>query len=90
MWLTKYNKLFRILFNKYHNSMRNNVETDFGNREHQGKYMNLGETLKFLKDHDITPDLLTKEEAQTLLRLLTMKTKDINNLDFESFQQFFI
>ena len=91
LWMSKYNKLFRILFNKYSNTIRTNVDDNFVNK--QSKYLNLGEIFKFLKDHEITNELLTKDEAQAIVRLLTMKRKkseEVNTLDFENFQQFFI
>ena len=62
--MNKYHKLFKVLFNKYSNTIRPNVETDFMSRDKKAKYMNLGEIMKFLGDHGVIGDLLKKEEVR--------------------------
>ena len=63
LWMSKYNKLFKTLFNKYSNTIRDIVDRDFDFKDQKSKMMNLAEILKFTKDHNIYPELLTKEEV---------------------------
>lgn len=37
--------------------------------------MNMGEILKFAKDHNIYPELLSKDEILALVRLMNIKRK---------------
>jgi hypothetical protein len=70
----KYSKLFKILFNKYANTLRNHtVEDDFLRKDEKSKLLNLGEVIKFAKDHNIMSDLLTKDELQSIIRLINLK-----------------
>ena len=96
--MNKFQKLFRILFNKYCNTIRTNVEENFNAKDEKSKFLNMGEIFKFCKDHNIiSSDMLTKDEIQTLVRLINMNKKKqisskgvINTLDFENFQWFII
>lgn len=54
--------------------------------------MNMGEILKFCKDHKIYPDLLTQAELTSLVRLLNLKrkkTEDVTTLDQDTFSNGF-
>jgi hypothetical protein len=51
LWMNKYTKLFRILFNKYCNLIRTNVESNFSSKDSSSRTLNLGEIFMFCKDH---------------------------------------
>lgn len=73
-----------MLFHKYANTLRNNVDQNFEFKDHKSKLMTLAETFKFTKEHNIYPELLTKDEIQSLIRLINLKkkkTEDLTSLD---------
>lgn len=80
LWLNKYNKLFKSLFNRYVNTVRANTEQNFDFKDQKAKSMNMGEILKFAKEHNIYPELLSKEEIQSLVRLLNLKQKKTEDI----------
>ncbi len=46
--------------------------------------MNMGEILKFTKEHNIYPELISKDEITSLVRLINLKnhkTEDVHSLD---------
>lgn len=51
------------------------AEQDFDQKGHQGRLMNMGEILRFAKDHNIYPTLLAKDEVQTLVRIINLRRK---------------
>jgi hypothetical protein len=88
--MNKYQKLFKTLFNKYANTIRNhNVEDNFNLKDEKSKYMNMGEIVKFCKDHGLidSTNFLSRDEIVTLVKLINTKKKkpDGSNLDFEGF-----
>ena len=62
LWMNKYARLHKYLFNKYANTIRNVAEANFDYKDQKSKQMNLAEIFKFAKDHSILPDLLSKDE----------------------------
>eukprot|EP00347_Sterkiella_histriomuscorum_P006073 403354173 len=93
LWMNKHSRLFKYLFNKYANTIRSNVEQNFDFKDQKSKQMNLAEIFKFTKDHNIINELLSKDEIQSLVRLINLKrkrTEDVTNMDLEAFTNFYI
>jgi len=88
--LRKYTKLLKFLFNKYamSRSAHKRVESfDY----YSDKTINVAELSKLLRDHDSS--LPSKDELQTIVRLLNMKLvkrSDLTALDYGGFVQFLL
>ena len=69
-----YAKLWKNLYYKYSNSgfSSKNVKT-FDQLNERSQTISLGELTKLLKDHNTFPNLINKDELQTLFRLVNMK-----------------
>lgn len=68
---------------------------DFDDMLKKTSNINLPEITKMLKDHDIYPALINKDEIATLIRLINMRWKqpgivnnDLATLDYEQFKYF--
>ena len=72
--MKKYAKLWKNLYYKYSNSgfSSKNVKT-FDQLNERSQTISLGELTKLLKDHNTFPNLINKDELQTLFRLVNMK-----------------
>ena len=73
--MKKYSKLWKNLYYKYSNSgfSSKNIKT-FDQLNERSQTISLGELTKLLKDHNVFPNLINKDELQTLFRLVNMKT----------------
>ena len=52
--------------------------------------MNMAEIIKLARDYKIYPELLSKEEIQSLVKLINRKrTEDLTTIDFDTFKNVF-
>jgi hypothetical protein len=58
-------------------------------KDEKSKYMNMGEIVKFCKDHGLidSSNFLSRDEIVTLVKLINTKKRksDVGKLDFEGF-----
>ena len=72
--MKKYTKLWKNLYYKYCNSgfSSKNVKT-FDQLNERSQTISLAEVTKLLKDHNAFPNLINKDELQTLFKLVNVK-----------------
>lgn len=92
--MKKYSKLWKNLYYKYSNSGFNpkNV-SNFDQYNEKSQTISLGEMTKLLKDHNTFPNLISKEELQTLFRLVNtkiLKKQDLQAMDYPAYYQFML
>lgn len=75
--LRKYTRLWKNLFSKYQNigftHMKKITAKSFDTLHSQAPTLSLAEITKMLKDHDTLPQLISKDELNTLVRMINMK-----------------
>jgi len=94
-FLDKYKKLLHYLFKTYANTGFSHKQIkDFDQMHNRLETMSLGEAITMLKQNSIIPDLLHKDEARTLLRLVNAHIlgdkREGKALTFEAFNSFFL
>jgi len=87
--MKKYAKLWKNLYYKYSNSgfSSKNIKT-FDQLNERSQTISLGELTKLLKDHNTFPNLINKDELQTLFRLVNMKLfgrLDLQAMDYQAY-----
>lgn len=92
--MKKYAKVWKNLYYKYSNSGFNpkNV-SNFDQYNEKSQTISLGEMTKLLKDHNTFPNLISKEELQTLFRLVNtkiLKKQDLQAMDYPAYYQFML
>lgn len=81
-FMKKYAKIWKYLYQKYHNQAYSyKGKKDFDDIKQRITQISLAEVTKMLKEHNTYPLLITKEEIATLIRLVNMKSKNINKRD---------
>ncbi len=93
IWLNKRNRLWKMIFNRYCNTIRTTVDKNFEERHKLGKYMNIAEIFKFAKDHAHLPEHSTREELTHMIRAINIKKDRFASkgmLDYDGFLQLFI
>jgi hypothetical protein len=77
--MKKYQKLWRNIFSKYQNvgfKATNFKSTSFESLQNSVQCLSLAEITKMLKDHDVVPQLMTKDEVTHMVRLINMNHSD--------------
>lgn len=94
MMMKKYAKLWKNLYYKYSNSGFNSKNvSNFDQYNERSQTISLGEMTKLLRDHNTFPNLLRKDELQSLFRLVNQKLfkrLDLQDLDYPAYLQFIV
>ena len=94
-FITKYRKLLQFLFKTYANTGYSHKQINSFDQMHDRlETMSLAEAIIMLKKNSIIPDLLHKDEAKTLLRLVNSHIlgdkREGKSLTFEAFNSYFL
>ena len=78
--MKKYSKLWKNLYYKYSNSgFSSKKVTNFDSMNERSSTISLAEVTKLLKEHNFFPNMINKDELQTLFKLVNAKL--FNNKD---------
>ena len=94
-FISKYRKLLQFLFKSYANTGYSHKQINSFDQMHDRlETMSLAEAIIMLKKNSIIPDLLHKDEAKTLLRLVNSHIlgdkREGKSLTFEAFNSYFL
>lgn len=94
-FLSKYRKLLQFLFKTYANTGYSHKQINTFDQMHDRlESMSLAEAIVMLKKNSIIPDLLHKDEAKTILRLVNSvllgDKREGKSLTFEAFNSYFL
>lgn len=92
-FMKKYAKIWKFMFQRYANQAYSTKgKKDFDDMEKKTSQINTAEVTKILKDHNTYPNLISKHEIHSLIRLINMNSNsdnsnDITMLDYSQFLQ---
>jgi hypothetical protein len=95
MILTKYSRVFKVLFQKYSGTgfaRKAQNKSEFESHAERKERITDSEYIKILNDHNIIPQLCTKEELKTIMRTYNhkiAKQAEQNYVDYEGFKGVF-
>ena len=93
--LSKYSRVFKVLFNKYSGTgfkLKVHHKSDFDLHAERKSKITDGEYIKVMKDHNVIPELITKEELRTIMRAYNhriVKQAEQSYVDYEGFKGVF-
>eukprot|EP00357_Protocruzia_adherens_P031664 CAMPEP_0115033794 /NCGR_PEP_ID=MMETSP0216-20121206/40176_1 /TAXON_ID=223996 /ORGANISM="Protocruzia adherens, Strain Boccale" /LENGTH=1250 /DNA_ID=CAMNT_0002412373 /DNA_START=59 /DNA_END=3809 /DNA_ORIENTATION=- len=92
--MKKFQRALKLLFNTYCNSGFdvNRKQNTFDGLAHGYKCIKSPEVLKMLRDHDVIPRFMTREDLTNIMRLVNInqgKTTELTLLPYKGFEEFF-
>ncbi len=92
LYLKKYKRLFRNLFDSYSNTCYTARKSQFDDLVQRYEQITLGEITKMLKEHDVTESTISKDAVASLVRLINVKSQrsDLHSLTRKGFLDFFV
>ena len=80
--MKRYAKIWKFLFSRYANQCYSTKgKADFDDMGKKTSQINQAEITKLLRDHDTYPKLVSKDEVQSLMRLINMQSNAANASD---------
>ena len=90
-YVKRFKKVFQLIFKKYSNSGYSTKNAkSFDQMHSKHKTITLAEIIKCLKENHIMPTLISKTEAQLVLRKININQSDLKSTDFEGFVFFLL
>jgi len=92
-FMKKYAKIWKFMFQRYANQAYSTKgKKDFDDMGRKTEQINLAEVTKILKEHNTFPNLISKDEISSLIRLINIhsnqeNSNDIAMLDYGQFLQ---
>ena len=92
LMLSKYSRVFKVLFSKYSGTgfaRKAHHKSDFDSHAERKSKLTDGEYIRIMKDHNVIPGMLTKEELRTIMRSYNhriIKQADQGFVDYEGFK----
>lgn len=92
LFMRKYKKLFRYLYNKYANTCYSKKIKEFDSLKDKYELITIAEIIKMLKDNKIKSSLISRDELASIMRLINLKAqrKDVLTMNYEGFQECFM
>lgn len=91
LMMKKFTKLWKNLYYKYSNSGFNPKNaSNFDQYNEKSQTISLGEMTKLLRDHNVFPNLINKDELQAIFRLVNtklFKRQDNQAMDYPAYLQ---